>query len=87
MPVKTIGVKYGVHRGTVSELARRDGVSVRTPVLGDERRTRAASLYADGMTLAQVAEYMGIGDEAVRKAVLWEGGQIRPRGRRPLATP
>ncbi len=86
MPVKTIGVKRGVRRGTASEFAHRDGVSVRTAVLGDELRTRAASLYADGMTLAQVAQYMGVGDEAVRKAVLAEGSQIQPRGRRPVRT-
>lgn len=81
MPVRAISAKYGVHRGTVSALARRAGPSVRMPGLGEDERARAAELYAGGMTLAQVARRMSIGDEAVRSAVLAEGGQIRPRGR------
>ncbi len=35
------------------------------------------------MTLVQAAHSMGIGDEAVRQAVLDEGGQIRAKCRRP----
>lgn len=83
MPVKAISAKYGVHRGTIPSLIRRAGVAVRVAGLADEERARASSLYESGMTLVQVARCMGIGDDAVRKAVLDEGGQIRPKGRRP----
>ncbi len=83
MSVRAISVKYGVHRGTIPALVRRSGVSTRQPGLAPAERARAASLYVDGMTLTQVARFMGVGDESVRRAVLAEGGQIRPKGRRP----
>ncbi len=83
MPVKAITAKYGVHRGTMPALVRRAGVAVRIAGLDAEERAWASSLYESGMTLVQVARRMGIGDEAVRQAVVDEGGQIRPPGRRP----
>lgn len=48
MPVQAICAKYGVHRGTVSVLARRAGVSVRAPGLDEDQRAQAAALYAGG---------------------------------------
>jgi transposase len=86
MPVKAISAKYGVHRGTIPALVRRAGAEVRVAGLDAEERARASALYESGMTLVQVARRMGIGDDAVRQAVLDEGGQLRPRGRRPRAT-
>lgn len=83
MPVKAISANYGVHRGTIPALVRRAGAEVRVAGLDAEERARASALYRNGMTLVQVARHMGIGDEAVRQAVLDEGGQLRPRGRRP----
>jgi len=85
MPVKAISAKYGVHRGTIPSLVRRAGAAIRVAGLDADERARASSLYESGMTLVQVARRMGIGDDAVRQAVLDEGGQIRPRGRRPRA--
>ncbi len=83
MPVKAISAKYGVHRGTVSALVRRAGVAVRVGGLDAEERARASSLYKSGVTLKQVAQHLGVGDEAVSQAVIGEGGTIRPRGRHP----
>lgn len=83
MPVKAISEKYGVHRCTVPAVVRRAGVAVRTANLDADQRARASSLYESGMTLVQVARRLGIRDDAVRRAVLDEGGVIRPRGRRP----
>jgi Transposase and inactivated derivatives len=77
MPVRAICAKYGVHRGTISALARRAGVAARRPGLTDAEQTQAASFYAGGMTLMQVARHMRISDEAVRRAVLAEGGHLR----------
>ncbi|GAB4084728.1 hypothetical protein GCM10028784_13580 [Myceligenerans cantabricum] len=85
LPVRAICAKYGVHRSTIPVLARREGIAVRVIGLDAEGRARAAALYEGGMTLTQVARCMGIGDEAVRQAVLDEGGKIRPRGRRSRA--
>ncbi|MGP9617554.1 sigma factor-like helix-turn-helix DNA-binding protein [Arthrobacter sp. AOP36-A1-22] len=39
-------------------------------------------VYADGLTLAQVAARLGVSNEAVRSAVVACGGAIRPGGRR-----
>lgn len=83
MSIRAISAKYGVHRGTIPVLARRAGMSARQRGVTDAKRARAASLYMDGMTLTQVARRMEIGDESVRRAVLAEGGQMRPKGRRP----
>ncbi|TDP90410.1 sigma-70-like protein [Leucobacter luti] len=82
-PVRAIATKYGVHRGTIPTLIRRAGAEVRVAGLDAEERKLASSLYENGMTLAQVAGQMGVSDEAVRQAVLDQGGQIRPKGRRP----
>ena len=82
-PVRTIATKYGAHRGTISTLVRRAGAAVRVAGLDAKESKLASSLYENGMTLAQVAAPMGVSDEAVRQAVLNQGGQIRPKGRRP----
>lgn len=82
MLVKAICEKYGVHRSTIPVVVRRAGVAVRAAGLDAEQRKRASSLYESGMTLVQVARQMGVGNETVRQAVLDEGRQIRPRGRR-----
>lgn len=82
MPVRVIAAKYGVHRGTIPTVIRRAGAVVRLVGLSDEDRERACSLYGGGMTLKQVAQRLGIGDEAVREAVVDGGGTIRMRGRR-----
>lgn len=37
----------------------------------------------DGMALVEIAARLGVGDEAVRAAVVAGGGTIRPRARRP----
>lgn len=74
-----------MHRGTVSEFARQAGIPAWEPGLDAERGARAAALYESGLTLAQVAEQVAASVEAVRAAVLAEGGAIRPRGQVPRA--
>lgn len=84
VPVQELASRFGVHRATVWETARRAGLDARTPELAAETRAEAARLYEDGLTLARVAGRLGASDEAVRSAVLECGGVIRPRGRRPI---
>lgn len=86
MPVSAISAKYGVHRSTIPALVRRAGAEVRIAGLATDERARASLLYESGMALVQVARLMGISAHAVRQAVLDEGGQLRPRGRRPRTT-
>lgn len=85
MSVRAIAAMYGVHRGTIPTLALWAGASLRTPGLSDEGRARAATLYASGLTLWEVADRLGIDDKTVRNAVVTEGGSLRARGRRPAS--
>lgn len=85
VPVRELASRFGVHRGTVREVARRAGIAARQPELLADKRAQAARLYGDGLTLAQVAQRLGISDAAVRSAVLACGGTIRPGGRRRVA--
>lgn len=82
VPVRELAARFKVHRGTVREIARQAGLAARQPELPDSVRQDAARLYADGLTLVQVAIQLGISNEAVRSAVLACGGTIRSGGRR-----
>ena len=81
-PVRELAARFGVHRGTVREVARRAGVAARQPELLPDKRAQAARLYAYGLPLARVAERLGISHAAARSAVMACGGTIRPGGRR-----
>lgn len=83
MPVRTIAVKYGVHRGTIPAFVLRSGGQLRSTGLNNERRASAAILYRDGHTLQEVADRLGIDPKTVRNAAVAEGVTLRPRGRRP----
>lgn len=85
MSVRTIAVKYGVHRGTIPTFVLRSGGKLRSTGLNNERRASAAILYRDGHTLQEVADRLGIDPKTVRNAVVAEGISPRPRGRRPMA--
>ena len=84
VPVQELAARFNIHRATVREIARRAGHSSRAPEHSQQLRSEAARLYAEGLTLSQVAAQLGIGDEAVRSAVVDNGGTIRPKGRRRI---
>lgn len=65
VPVRELATRFGVHRGTVREVARRAGIAARQPELPTRKRAQAARLYEGGLTLAQVAEQLGISDAGV----------------------
>ncbi|WP_374971577.1 helix-turn-helix domain-containing protein [Flaviflexus equikiangi] len=85
VPVQELATRFNVHRATVREIARRAGHPSRAPEHSQQLRSEAARLYAGGLTLSQVAAQLGIGDEAVRSAVVANGGTIRPKGRRKMS--
>ncbi len=84
VPVQELARRFNVHRATVREIARRAGHPSRAPEHSQQLRSEAARLYAEGFTLSQVSAQLGIGDEAVRSAVVANGGTIRPKGRRRM---
>lgn len=83
-PVLVLARRFGVHRSTVREIARRAGVRPRQMAPTEEVQAEAAQLYLEGVTLAQVSQRLGISDDSVRAAVLAAGGTIRPPGRRKV---
>lgn len=82
VPVRELTERFNIHRSTVRDITRRAGLPGRSPEHPEHLRAEAARLYRDGLTLSQVADHLGIGDEAVRSAVVAAGGTIRPKGRR-----
>lgn len=83
VPVRVLAERFGVHRSTVREIAAKAKISPRRRSLSERDAQEATRLYTDGMTLVEVSARLGVGDEAVRAAVVACGGTIRPRGRRP----
>ena len=83
VPVQELAVRFQVHRGTVTKLVRQAGLGVRRPAVPEPVRQEAVRLYADGLTLVEVGEQLGINDKTVRLLVIEAGGTLRPRGRRP----
>lgn len=69
IPVRAIAAKYGVHRGTIPKFVLGSGGTLRTPGLDEAGRVRATALYADGLTLKEVAEKLGVDDK--RFAMPW----------------
>lgn len=83
VPLKGLTSRFGVHRGTINELVRRAGLPHRSPALPVGTRQEAARLYAEGLTLPQVAARLGISNDGARAGIVACGGTIRPRGRQP----
>lgn len=83
-PVKVLAKRFGVHRTTVMEIARRAGIDRRRPGLSKSGRVEATRLYESGLSLARVAAKLGVSDDSVREAVIACGGIIRSRGRRSI---
>lgn len=84
VPVQELAERFKIHRATVRVIAGREGHPRRAPEHPEQLRAEAARLYAEGLTLNEVALQLGISDEAVRSAVVVLGGQIRPKGRRRI---
>lgn len=77
VPVSELTLPFGVHRSTVRQLARRTGLETRSLKMAAGVRSETARLYESGHTLVQIAERLGISDEAVRAAVVAAGGTVR----------
>ncbi len=82
-PVQALADRFGIHRGTVRQLARRANLPRHRPRLPENTRRQAARLYEGGLTLPQVAARLGISIDGARAGIIASGGTIRPRGRRP----
>jgi hypothetical protein len=77
--VNTLAKQFGIHRLTVSQIAKRAGIKPRWSPTTPAQHKHAAALYAEGHSLSQVAAKVGISAPAARAAVVTEGGTIRPK--------
>lgn len=79
--MKELAERSGVHRATVNRVAAQAGLQARRVPLSEQRQAEAARLYAEGLTLREVAAKLGTDKDAVRSAVVAHGVTIRSRGR------
>ena len=84
MPVRELSARFEVHRATINDMVSRAGAQVRKTGLPDPIREEAARLYAEGLTLPEVAAQLGIGYKSARTGIIASNVPIRPRGRQPL---
>lgn len=81
VPVRELTERYNVHRTTVTEHARRNGLSLHRRSLDEDERVKVAGLYEDGLLTGMIAERLGVSTGAVRIALTKEGVEVRRRGR------
>lgn len=74
----------GPHRHTVARALRNAGIDLRHKRrrLTDEQVVEAATLYNTGLTLAQLAERLSVGQETIRRELVASCHRLRPRGGR-----
>ncbi|GAA2007429.1 hypothetical protein GCM10009739_18460 [Microbacterium ulmi] len=85
--VTMLAVKYGVHRQTMHVHLKRHGVARPLNILDEAKADRAARLYADGMTLAEVAAEVGSNTRSITLALEARSIPRRPRGLRAKYRP
>lgn len=81
--VTELARKHGIRRQTVHDHLRRHGLARPLNFFTREQCDRAAELYLDVMTLAEVATAVGSNTRMVTLALEQRGIGRRPRGCRP----
>jgi hypothetical protein len=71
----------GVHRSTLHELVRRQGL-VRLPAQTTPEQRLLAAAYEQGATLSELAERHSMGPNRIARQLRAAGIKLRPRGRR-----
>lgn len=74
--------KFDVHRSTLHEIVRRQGLE-RLPGIVTPEQKVLAEAYAQGATLAELAAQHQMGPNRVARQLRAAGVELRPRGRRP----
>lgn len=81
VPVRELAERYGVHRQTVSDHARRHGLAPRHRTLNADERALVVSLRQDGSTLNEIAERVQVSERTVRNILKADRGPKRARDR------
>lgn len=80
--MKDLAIEFGVHRTTITQHLRRNGVSLRRRGLDHHQIDQAVRLYRQGWSLARVGTGFGVDAHTVRSALRERGVPTRgPHGR------
>jgi lambda repressor-like predicted transcriptional regulator len=80
--LREVATKLGIHRSTLAEYFRRDGIDLRRRPMRDNEAQRAAKLYEDGQSLFNVGQQLGFSGGTIRSALQRQGVELRdPDGR------
>lgn len=83
--MNTLAAHFDIHRATVKDHLRRDGVQIRPgnqAKLSEEDKVEIARLYEAGLSIHKLALRFGVTDNPVHKALKERGVRMRdPQGR------
>lgn len=79
--VKDIAEELGIHRQTVYRIVDRAEQPLRRsiPRMDDRLQRQACDLYLDGLSLAKISAKIGVPATTVKRALLANGVELRPR--------
>jgi hypothetical protein len=82
MCLSELGLKYSLHRQTAKAHLERRGVTIRSevPALAGHQVSEAVRLYAEGFGLNPIGTRLGVAPNTVKRALLAQGVELRPRG-------
>jgi hypothetical protein len=75
--IKELAGRYGIHRLTGTSILRGLGIDLRQKGLTDEQVTEACRFYAEGWSLASLAERYGVEHMTVRRYLVQAGVVMR----------
>jgi hypothetical protein len=75
--VKELAVEFGIHRTTVTQHLRSNGVALRRRGLDDQQVEQAVHLYRQGWSLARVGARLHVDAHTVRVALRARGVPMR----------
>ena len=71
---------YSLSKTSVLKLLRQNGVTMRRQPPTTDQVKRTVALYSSGKSLAAIEEELDVPRESLRRALLDDGVQLRPRG-------
>jgi DNA-binding CsgD family transcriptional regulator len=77
LTVYQLADKYGRNRNTVSSVLKRNGVVVTRERMDESAIRQAKQLFADGLSLKQVGQQLGICESTIRKTLMRSGVPMR----------
>jgi len=75
--VYQLGDQFGIDRRTVGKILTRNGVPTKHPGLSPDDIAQAAQLYADGWSLTQIGERLGVTATTVHRRLRERGVTMR----------